>query len=110
MIVQLSCVPGLARFSVVASLLLTSWAVQAQEGIERRVNALLAQRTLEEAGGRLHLVSHGPPLRWEDISEGKAGSLLNFNSAQDVARPQAPARQPRPQTPPHRKCRGDGSR
>ena len=100
MIVQLSCVPGLARFSVVASLLLTSWAVQAQEGIERRVNDLLAQMTLEEKVGQLNLVSHGPPLRWEDISEGKAGSLLNFNSAQDVARAQALARQSRLKIPP----------
>ena len=100
MIVQLSCVPGLTRFSVVASLLLTSWAVQAQEGIERRVNDLLAQMTLEEKIGQLNLVSHGPPLRWEDISEGKAGSLLNFNSARDVARAQALARQSRLKIPP----------
>src|SRR5919107_1746713 len=86
MIVQLSCVPGLARFGVIVALLLTSPALQAQEGIERRVNDLLAQMTLEEKIGQLNLVSHGPPLHWEDISEGKAGSLLNFNSAQDLAR------------------------
>ncbi|HZB61910.1 MAG TPA: glycoside hydrolase family 3 N-terminal domain-containing protein [Microvirga sp.] len=97
---QLSCVPGLARFGVIAALLLTSPALQAQEGIERRVNDLLAQMTLEEKIGQLNLVSHGPPLRWEDISEGKAGSLLNFNSAQDVARAQALARQSRLKIPP----------
>src|ERR687889_927368 len=99
MIVQLSCVPGLARFGVIVALLLTSPALQAQEGIERRVNDLLAQMTLEEKIGQLNLVSHGPPLRWEDISEGKAGSLLNFNSARDVARAQALARQSRLRIP-----------
>jgi beta-glucosidase len=56
--------------------------------------------TLEEKIGQLNLVSHGPPLRWEDISEGKAGALLNFNSAQDVARAQALARQTRLKIPP----------
>ena len=100
MIVQLSCVPGLARFGVIAALLLTSPALQAQEGIERRVNDLLGRMTLEEKIGQLNLVSHGPPLRWEDISEGKAGSLLNFNSARDVARAQALARQSRLKIPP----------
>ncbi|HST95932.1 MAG TPA: glycoside hydrolase family 3 N-terminal domain-containing protein, partial [Microvirga sp.] len=38
--------------------------------------------------------------RWEDISEGKAGALLNFNSAADVARAQALARQTRLKIPP----------
>ena len=61
---------------------------------------LLGQMTLEEKVGQLNLVSHGPPLRWEDISEGKAGALLNFNSAQDVARAQALARQSRLKIPP----------
>ena len=56
--------------------------------------------TLEEKVGQLNLVSHGPPLRWEDISEGKAGALLNFNSAPDVARAQALARQSRLKIPP----------
>nr|WP_246717616.1 glycoside hydrolase family 3 N-terminal domain-containing protein [Microvirga flocculans] len=68
--------------------------------IERRVNELLGRMTLEEKVGQLNLVSHGPPLRWEDISEGKAGALLNFNSAQDVARAQALARQSRLKIPP----------
>ena len=45
--------------------------------------------TLEEKVGQLNLISHGPPLRWEDIQEGKSGALLNFNNAQDVARAQA---------------------
>src|SRR5919107_2774519 len=79
-------------------------AARAQEAnaqaIERRVNELLGQMTLEEKVGQLNLVSHGPPLRWEDISEGKAGSLLNFNSARDVARAQALARQSRLKIPP----------
>jgi beta-glucosidase len=72
----------------------------AQEDVERRVNELLGQMTLEEKIGQLNLISHGPPLRWEDISEGKAGALLNFNSAADVARAQALARQTRLKIPP----------
>ncbi|GEO12646.1 beta-glucosidase [Microvirga aerophila] len=68
--------------------------------MERRVNELLGQMTLEEKIGQLNLISHGPPLRWEDISEGKAGALLNFNSAADVARAQALARQTRLKIPP----------
>ncbi|WP_245439249.1 glycoside hydrolase family 3 N-terminal domain-containing protein [Microvirga aerophila] len=72
----------------------------AQDDVERRVNELLGQMTLEEKIGQLNLISHGPPLRWEDISEGKAGALLNFNSAADVARAQALARQTRLKIPP----------
>src|SRR3712207_1857524 len=101
MIVRLSCLPGLVRFGFAAALALScSAAAQAQEEVERRVNDLLGRMTLEEKIGQLNLVSHGPPLRWEDISEGKAGSLLNFNSAQDVARAQALARQSRLKIPP----------
>lgn len=72
----------------------------AQDDIERRVNALLSQMTLEEKVGQLNLISHGPPLRWDDIAAGKMGALLNFNSAQDVARAQALARQSRLKIPP----------
>jgi beta-glucosidase len=68
--------------------------------IERRIDDLLGQMTLEEKVGQLNLLSHGPPLRWDDISEGKAGALLNFNNAQDVARAQALARQSRLKIPP----------
>jgi beta-glucosidase len=71
----------------------------AQEAIERRVNELLGQMTLEEKVGQLNLVSHGPPLRWEDISEGKAGAVLNFNNAQDVARAQNLVQQSRLKIP-----------
>jgi beta-glucosidase len=71
----------------------------AQESIERRVNDLLSQMTLEEKVGQLNLVSHGPPLRWEDISEGKTGAVLNFNSAPDVARAQELVRQSRLKIP-----------
>ncbi len=99
---RLSCPPGLMRLGLALSLL-TAFATGAaarQDEIETRVNALLGQMTLEEKIGQLNLVSHGPPLRWEDISEGKAGALLNFNSAQDVARAQALARQSRLKIPP----------
>lgn len=102
---RLSDVQGLARLAL-AVVLTTSLVPQAgaqetaEQSIERRVNELLGQMTLEEKVGQLNLVSHGPPLRWEDISEGKAGALLNFNSAQDVARAQALARQSRLKIPP----------
>ena len=60
----------------------------------------LSRMTLEEKVGQLNLISHGPPLRWEDIQEGRSGALLNFNNAQDVARAQALARKSRLQIPP----------
>jgi len=103
--VRLSDVQGLAKLAL-AVVLTTSLVPQAraqetaEQSIERRVNELLGQMTLEEKVGQLNLVSHGPPLRWEDISEGKAGALLNFNSAQDVARAQALALQSRLKIPP----------
>jgi beta-glucosidase len=87
--------------ALTASFLPTAGAQESREqAVERRVNELLGQMTLEEKVGQLNLISHGPPLRWEDISEGKAGALLNFNSAQDVARAQALARQSRLKIPP----------
>lgn len=98
---RLPCVSALARLGLALPLLLGSLAgAGAQEAIERRVKDLLARMTLEEKIGQLNLVSHGPPLRWEDISEGKAGALLNFNSAQDVARAQALVKQSRLKIPP----------
>lgn len=69
------------------------------EAVERRVNELIGQMTLEEKVGQLNLISHGPTLRWEDISEGKAGAVLNFNNAQDVARAQALVQQSRLKIP-----------
>ncbi|MGF9756313.1 beta-glucosidase BglX [Microvirga sp. 0TCS3.31] len=102
---RLSDVHGLARLAL-AAVLTTLFVPQAgaqettEQSIERRVNELLGQMTLEEKVGQLNLVSHGPPLRWEDISEGKAGALLNFNSAPDVARAQVLARQSRLKIPP----------
>jgi beta-glucosidase len=99
--VRLSRLSGLGRLSLVGGLFLGGLtAVHAQADPERRVEDLLARMTLEEKLGQLNLISHGPPLRWEDIAEGKAGALLNFNSAQDVARAQALARQSRLKIPP----------
>lgn len=95
--VRLSYVLGLLSAVTVSSLTLNG--VTAQESIERRVNELLGQMTLEEKVGQLNLVSHGPPLRWEDISEGKAGAVLNFNNAEDVARAQALVQQSRLKIP-----------
>ena len=98
---RLSSFPGLARLGLACGLFFGVGAqAAAQEDLERRVNDLLGRMTLEEKIGQLNLVSHGPPLRWEDISEGKAGALLNFNSAQDVARAQALAKQSRLKIPP----------
>lgn len=98
---RLSCLSGLGRLSLACGLFLGCLtAASAQADIERRVEELLSRMTLEEKIGQLNLISHGPPLRWEDIAEGKAGALLNFNSAQDVARAQALARQSRLKIPP----------
>jgi len=95
--VRLSYVIGLVSALAMSGLLSTYAA--AQDDIERRVDDLLGQMTLEEKIGQLNLVSHGPTLRWEDISEGKAGAVLNFNNAQDVARAQALVRQSRLKIP-----------
>jgi beta-glucosidase len=101
MIVRLSYVPALMQLTLASAFtVLSLTGAGAQEEIERRVNDLLGRMTLEEKIGQLNLVSHGPPLRWEDISEGRTGALLNFNNAQDVARAQALARQSRLKIPP----------
>ncbi|MEZ0169164.1 beta-glucosidase BglX [Microvirga sp. TS319] len=94
---RLSYVLGLFSALAVSSLLQAG--ASAQDAVERRVDDLLGQMTLEEKVGQLNLVSHGPPLRWEDISEGKAGAVLNFNNAGDVARAQALVRQSRLKIP-----------
>ncbi|MGO4388431.1 beta-glucosidase BglX [Microvirga sp. 2YAF29] len=97
---RLSYVLGLGLTSLFLGIsALSVTCASAQESMERRVNDLLSQMTLEEKVGQLNLVSHGPPLRWEDISEGKAGAVLNFNSAPDVARAQELVRQSRLKIP-----------
>jgi beta-glucosidase len=72
----------------------------AADEIENRVEALLARMTLEEKVGQLNLISHGVSLRWDDIREGKAGALINFNNAQDVKKAQELARESRLKIPP----------
>ena len=87
---------SLAALAVVAAGL----PARADSDVEARVTRILSQMTLEEKVGQLNLISHGPPLRWEDIQEGRSGALLNFNNAQDVARAQSLARKSRLQIPP----------
>jgi len=70
------------------------------DDVERRVEDLLGRMTLEEKVGQLNLISNGAILRWDDIPEGKAGALINFNNAQDVARAQKAARRSRLGIPP----------
>ncbi len=94
---RLSYVLGLLSALAVSGLPLPG--AFAQDAIERRVDELLGQMTLEEKVGQLNLVSHGPPLRWEDLSEGRAGAVLNFNNAADVARAQALVQQSRLKIP-----------
>ena len=94
---RLSYVLGLLSALAVSSLPLEG--ASAQDAVERRVDELLGRMTLEEKIGQLNLVSHGPPLRWEDISEGKAGAVLNFNNAEDIARAQALVQQSRLKIP-----------
>lgn len=97
---RLSELSSLVRIGLVLGLFCGAFTVaHAQEDVERKVNELLARMTLEEKIGQLNLISHGPTLRWEDISEGKAGAVLNFNNAHDVARAQALTRQSRLQIP-----------
>src|SRR3954454_1512409 len=60
---------------------LTLAGAQAQDDVERRVNDLLRRMTLDEKLGQLNLISHGPPLKWEQIAQGRIGALLNFNNA-----------------------------
>ncbi|WP_210493292.1 beta-glucosidase BglX [Microvirga antarctica] len=88
---------ALGACAVLSAMISAAWA---QEDVESRVSRLLATMTLEEKVGQLNLISHGPPLRWADIQEGRSGALLNFNNAQDVARAQALARQSRLKIPP----------
>lgn len=105
MTVRLFRLPGFVRFGLASVLFLAAIPASASPksaspDVERRVNDLLARMTLEEKAGQLNLISHGPPLRWEDIAEGKTGALINFNNAADVARAQALARQSRLKIPP----------
>jgi beta-glucosidase len=78
----------------------TAAASAPAQDVERRIDDLLARMTLEEKIGQLNLISHGISLRWEDIPEGRAGALINFNNAQDIARAQQAARQSRLGIPP----------
>jgi beta-glucosidase len=97
----LGCPPIRRLAAAVFFVVLSSWvSVRAEDGVERRVNDLLSRMTLEEKVGQLNLISHGPPLRWQDIADGKIGALLNFNSAEDIARAQELARQSRLGIPP----------
>lgn len=63
--------------------------------IDRRSEELLSRMTLEEKVGQLNLVSHGPEFRPEAIPSGRAGALINFNNARDIATVQAAARRSR---------------
>ena len=73
---RLSDVPGLTQLTLALALIVSFLPMagaqeSSMQAIERRVSELLGQMTLEEKVGQLNLVSHGPPLRWEDISEGR---------------------------------------
>jgi beta-glucosidase len=86
--------------AAILSIAAPHFAAQAQSSVERRVEELLGRMTLDEKLGQLNLISHGPPLKWEQIAQGRIGALLNFNNAADVARAQALARQSRLKIPP----------
>ena len=68
---------------------------RASEDVERRVEALLAQMTLEEKIGQLNLMSHGPGFDIEAVRQGRVGALINFNNAPDIAAAQQAVRETR---------------
>jgi beta-glucosidase len=98
--VLVSAFMGMMKAGCAALWLTAALAPARADEVERRVDELLARMTLDEKVGQLNLVSHGESLRWEDIPEGKAGALINFNNAQDIARAQKAARQSRLGIPP----------
>jgi beta-glucosidase len=89
-----------ARLLAACLLVVGALPAGAQDETGRRVDALIAAMTLEEKLGQLTLVSQGPPLRWDDIAEGRAGAFLNFNNAPDILRAQTLARTSRLKIPP----------
>lgn len=61
-----------------------------QQALEdKKVEDLLSRMSLEDKIGQLTLISNGPLMDWQAVAEGKAGALINFNNAQDVAKAQA---------------------
>ncbi|MGO4707029.1 glycoside hydrolase family 3 N-terminal domain-containing protein [Microvirga sp. 2MCAF38] len=91
---------NLTRLSPALPILLGLASVaHAQDNVEHRINELLSRMTLEEKVGQLNLISHGPPLDWNNIANGKIGAFLNFNSAGDIAQAQSLARQSRLKIP-----------
>ena len=62
---------SLAALAVVAAGL----PARADSDVEARVTRILSQMTLEEKVGQLNLISHGPPLRWEDIQRRQGAAL-----------------------------------
>ena len=52
--------------------------------IERRIDALLAQMTLEEKVGQLNLWGRGDEFRLEWVEQGRTGAVMNFVSPMEV--------------------------
>ncbi len=60
----------------------------ARAKMDTRIEALLAEMTIEEKVGQLTLVSNGPLMDWPAVANGTAGALINFNNAADIAKAQ----------------------
>lgn len=67
--------------------------------IERRIDALLKQMTLDEKVGQLHLSGRGEGFKPERIREGRMGAVMNFVVPQEVADVQKAVRQSRLKIP-----------
>lgn len=67
--------------------------------IERRIDALLKQMTLDEKVGQLHLSGRGEGFKPERVREGRMGAVMNFVVPQEVADVQKAVRQSRLKIP-----------
>jgi beta-glucosidase len=69
------------------------------QAIERRIEALLKQMTLEEKVGQLHLSGRGEGFNAARIREGRMGGVMNFVVPQEVADVQKAVRESRLKIP-----------
>ncbi|QCK87948.1 glycosyl hydrolase [Phreatobacter aquaticus] len=82
--------PALAQGEATRAPLSVAWKTGAEaEAIEQRIEALLAQMTLAEKVGQLHLTGRGDSFKPEWVAEGRTGVLMNFTQPREVRAVQA---------------------